>query len=564
MKTLTRHPEENELLRYADGELPVRESGRVRSHLEACWNCRSGLEELQTTIGDCVRYRKEVLQPYLPSPPAPWMDIYQGFQRIDAATEPGIFTRLLKFFEPVRDHRWATATVALVVISALLYRFLETPSVQAAELLQKAVAAASSRPEKPRRIEIRTSQRHLTRMAGVSTRPASSKADADALNSLQALFVAAKYDWDDPLSARSYRAWRNQLADKRDEVTEASGAYRVRTTTDSSELVAASLTLRVQDLSPVVERFEFRNREWVEIAEVADLNVAPNAAGSAIVPPVPSATRNIETNVPPGASVPLMSTSASVGDELHVFASLHQIGADLGDPIEVTRTGGTVVVAGVGIDQHLQQEIHEALAADPHVTVRFSDSSPPATRPNRPERAAAAETPVNPDLRQLQARMADQVGGRGQFDELAAQVLDLNDNMMARAYALRRLAEHFPPEAEASLNPSDLQQLQRMRQEHAAVLRQRAADIDRLLRPMLLSVTRAPSPANAISQTTTEDLFQSAREVEKLLAIMFGAVPGEAWDDRVPARLLAGISDLRARSDAFGRGSATAPDRRDR
>ncbi|MGA2601388.1 MAG: hypothetical protein ABSH09_30860 [Bryobacteraceae bacterium] len=563
MKTLTRHPEDHELLLYADGELPVRAAGRVRSHLEACWNCRSGLEELETTIGDCVRYRKDVLQPFLPSPPAPWMDIYQGFQRIDAATEPGIFTRLSKFLAPVKAHRWATAAVALLAITALLYRFLETPGVQAAGLLQKAVAAAGSRPDKPRRIEIRTSQHRLTRIAGVRSAAASSAADVDALNSLQALFVAAKYDWDDPLSARSYQAWRNQLADKRDEVTQEPGAYRVRTTTGSSELVAASLTLRTPDLTPVQERFEFRDREWVEIAEIADVSVAPNADGSGVAGS--ASPRKFETNAAPPASVPSMSAPAmpapaSIGDELHVFASLHQIGADLGDPIEVTRTGGTVVVGGVGLDPHLRQEINDALGNDPHVTVRFSDSSPPVARPDR---SVAPETAVNPDLRQLQARMADQVGGRVRFDELAAQVLDLSDNMMARAYALRRLAEHFPPESESGLSPADLDQLQRIRQEHAAVLRQRAADIDRLLRPMLVSVTGTPAKPSAISQTNAEDLFQSARQVEKLLAMMFGTVPGEAWDDRLPARLLSGITDLRARSEAFDR-PTVSPDRRDR
>ena len=371
--------------------------------------------------------------------------------------------------------------------------------------------------------------------------------------------MAAKYDWDDPLSARSYQAWRNQLADKRDEVTRESGGYRVRTITGSSELVAASLTLRTPDLSPVEERFEFRDREWVEISEIADVSATPNVDGSRIFDPAARPKKN-ETSAALPASVPAMSAPAGIGDELHVFASLHQMGADLGDPIEVTRTGGMVVVGGVGIDQHLRQEINDALGADPHVTVRFSDSSPLVARP---ERSVAPDTAVNPDLRQLQARMADQAGGRVRFDELAAEVLDLSDNMMARAYALRRLAEHFPPESELSLSAADLQQLQSMRQEHTAVLRQRAADIDRLLRPMLVSVTGTPPQSLAISQTTAEDLFQSARQVEKLLAMVFGTVPGEAWDDRLPARLLYGITDLRSRSDAFDR-ATVSPDRRDR
>ena len=50
-----RHAEEGQLLRYLDGELPGRRARQVRKHLEACWHCRAELEELQNTVGDCVR-----------------------------------------------------------------------------------------------------------------------------------------------------------------------------------------------------------------------------------------------------------------------------------------------------------------------------------------------------------------------------------------------------------------------------------------------------------------------------------------------------------------------------
>jgi len=48
-------------------------------------------------------------------------------------------------------------------------------------------------------------------------------------NSLQALFQSAHYNWTDPLSAKSFQAWRDQLADKRDEVVEERDTYRIRT-----------------------------------------------------------------------------------------------------------------------------------------------------------------------------------------------------------------------------------------------------------------------------------------------------------------------------------------------
>ena len=78
MSSIHTHPEDGVLLRYLDGELPARKSRQVRGHLEACWQCRTAVEELEATVAGCVRYRKNVLQAHLPPPPAPWADLSAG------------------------------------------------------------------------------------------------------------------------------------------------------------------------------------------------------------------------------------------------------------------------------------------------------------------------------------------------------------------------------------------------------------------------------------------------------------------------------------------------------
>ena len=115
--SLTLHPEEEQLLRYLDGELPVQASGEVRSHLEACWQCRAALEELQNVVSQCVHYRKNVLQRHLPTPPAPWVDIYRKFDEIDTSVEPVLFDRFLRLLKSPLDtasKKWAVAAAALV------------------------------------------------------------------------------------------------------------------------------------------------------------------------------------------------------------------------------------------------------------------------------------------------------------------------------------------------------------------------------------------------------------------------------------------------------------------
>src|SRR5580658_5601771 len=82
---MNNHPEQALLLRFIDGELPGRKSRSVERHLEACWECRTEVEDLQATVADCVRYRKQFLAEVLPAPPQEWRDIYREFERADAA-----------------------------------------------------------------------------------------------------------------------------------------------------------------------------------------------------------------------------------------------------------------------------------------------------------------------------------------------------------------------------------------------------------------------------------------------------------------------------------------------
>jgi hypothetical protein len=531
------HLEDEQLLRYADGESPARDLAAIRSHLEACWQCREQLEQLQNTVGECVRYRKNILQRHLPPPPAPWTDIYRGFGQIDAAlAQASLRERLARVLRaPAYSvKRWAAVAVAIMAICVLFYRFRQAPPVQAAELLRKAIAAADAHPGKPHRIQIRTRDRSLTRVSGA--------ADTDALSSLQVLFREAHYDWDDPLSAKSYLAWRDSLVDKRDAVTEERDAYRIRTDTGSGQLMAATLKIRTQDLRPVAERLEFRNREWVEITELA---------GEAEPPVLIVAADGSAAGNPVKTPSSISPSPATIGDELHVLASLHRVGADLGDPIEVSRAGGDVLVAGVGIAPQRQQEIHDALGAQKHVVVRFSE---PAQARLEPEQEAPPENATSANIQQLQARMAEQIGGRVYFSQLAAQVLDLSEPMMARAYALRRLAERIPSEVEAELSAQDRQLLRSLQQEHTEALRRQIVEIDRLLRPALESVIGvARASPDGITSSSAEELFQSARRVEKLLAVMFGAAAAESPGDQVPSQLLSNLAQLRARVEAYDR-----------
>jgi hypothetical protein len=60
------HPTIEELLLSADGELSRRDSGRIRDHLAACWDCRAKMSDIEGTIAAVVKIHHETLDPRLP------------------------------------------------------------------------------------------------------------------------------------------------------------------------------------------------------------------------------------------------------------------------------------------------------------------------------------------------------------------------------------------------------------------------------------------------------------------------------------------------------------------
>ena len=534
------HPGEEQLLRYADGELAPRQARKVEAHLKACWQCRTELEEIGNTVSECVRYRKQVLAEHLPEPPARWADLSAGFDEIDRA-----YSRASRMAVMRRVKTWLPVAAALVLGFGIYYQLHRAPAVEAAELLRKAVAAADAAPAAAHRVRIRTRRQTVIQEVG-------SKLGADA--AAAQLLTAAHFNADDPLSARSFAAWRDGLAEKRDTVTTAADRYEIRTSTPSGELAEATLRLRSSDLHPVQERLEFRNQDWMEIEELVEERILPPAsvASNSTASPAPAAVPHETTRI---EEIRKPAPAATVGDELQVLVALHKLGADLGDPIEVKRADGQVLVAGVGIEAQRRQQIEQALGARQNVVVRFSDPGEAAAQPEKPVRS---ENGAGADAAAMQARIEKQLGGRANYEQLAGDVLDASESMMSRAYALRRLAESFPRDVEAEMTPADRQVLQDLYREHAEALAQQTAGLNRLLRPVLAPLggraEAASGIAPAVWQADTENLFRTARHVESLLAVMLGVTPGETAN--LPSQVLSSLAKLRANAEAYGPGRA--------
>jgi hypothetical protein len=549
MSDFARHLEDGLLMRYIDGELPARKARQVEKHLQACWQCRTEIEELKSTVAECIRYRKYVLGVHLPDPPHPWADLSREFARIDdsVSAEP-FFARI---FRPVASFRWSLAgAAALALVCAVIYQLRDTPSVQAAALLKRAVAATASQPVKPvRRVRFRTSSQQFVRNI------AAGKAAA-LPQILEAKFQQAHYDSSDPLSARAFENFRDSLPQKQDEVstvaspeTHDGNCYRIHTSTDTGDVASATLMLRTTDLVPVEGMLEFRDNQFIEFSEFTESpsRSTDNNNASVETPERPAVPPSRLAVAPPRKSV-------TISDELQVLSALHQIGADLGDPIQVTRTADQITVSGVGVPPQRRQLIQRKLDSMPNVAVQFSE---PVAAPVLQGSTSAAPAPSGtprasaPNSR-IQNRLEEQVGGRAALERFTSQILDVNETIMSRARALRTLAQRFQSGDETQLTAENRRLLRGMAREHINALSGTIQGLQHDLNPVLAALggsgaRGSVSQANSW-QTAADDVTRDSRRVEVLLSVLLGVAPGQASAE-LPSDVMSAVSELRADLD---------------
>jgi anti-sigma factor RsiW len=538
------HLQDEELLRLLDGELPAHEATALESHMAACWTCRTRMEEFESSIGEYVRYRANALKPVLPPPPRPWDDLRPKLEEADRSMAAGRVVPIVpavraRYWFGVRPSYWIAAAACVILGVVLVGRFEHAPAVRAAELLRKASAVPAGF-EPNRRIQVKSRHRTVSRPALLTPAAASEAAD------LKQIFDAARFSWEEPLSARSYAVWHDQLTEKFDEARsvdrdESAGVavYVIKTSTAASTLRNATLTLRARDLRPIREMLEF-NSDTVEITEDVP---EPNGSKTA-----ETATRTVPrpASAPARTIVPTPATPA-VHQELQVFAALHRVGADLGEPIEIRRSGSQLLVIGTGLTATRKEQLNVVLGEISGVAVHFDDATANARAGNSPsDRAGSATAP-------MQARLQALLGDRESAEDFTNHALDASDAVMARVHALRALARAFPTEAQSSLTAEDSGLLRTLRDDHAAALEQRIADLQRVLKPVTASAGPASGVETAASwQSAAEALFTAAQRLDDSLnAALAGPAPGV--DDSGFGTLGAALGSLQARFSAYQR-----------
>jgi hypothetical protein len=369
------HLTDEQLTRFLDGE-PV--SGDA-DHLASCPQCRARLEDIGAAEAAYVEYRDFIRGPLLPPPPRAW----RSLDSLIAEDAERPRNRILKW--------WPAAALAAAAGLGFAVLALEAPgrrsSVRATELLEQSASVESA---SGRSISIRMNGRTLIRPA---VWVSNADEGAPEMAHLQQVFSAAHYSWREPLSSRSFQAWRIGLKRKRDYVStiEERGqkvSYRVRTESPAGTLRSAALTIRAADMHAVAATFDFRQEGTLDLGEAPSANA-----------------EQPETHRDPAAQPAAVETPAGPEDALRVLATLNAIEADAGEPIAVSQDSQHrhIVVRGNGLTQQRQREIESALSKLPRVAIEWNTDghgTPTSPRAN-PEKFANS---IPADLREVRWR----------------------------------------------------------------------------------------------------------------------------------------------------------------
>jgi hypothetical protein len=529
---MTEHLTRQQLLSYLDGELSKAATRAADEHLHSCWTCRTALERLQEDIGAILDAQNAVLLRGVPPPPKPWPRIEP---LLVAAAESGHVSwraRLSFRWSPV----YATAAV-VAIVGFIVFRWLTPTAVSANEVLRqvaqadaKRVATASGRFVRQRVRVTKTERRTARTTFGEidSWRAANNAvywrvgASDVAASDLRERYQRENVPTGLPLSAAAYQSWSRQLTAEPQaarhgnvmdvSLTAAHEPHQIDLKVRSDDWHVISMDLSFADAG-----FQIGEEEFAVVSR----DLTPPDVLAHLEPPPPTTEERSVASASPARrlpSEPSVEPAQNVDDiEMEVLLALHQIGADLGEPIEVARgDSGSIRVNAWGASQERKNQLRELLKDRPNVQLELET---PASEPGTVVELSSARAAklTGPD-----ERLARWFGGSQLRENFTRSVLDSGTSMLSHLYALKELAQRWTPESVSGLSSNAKNNLASMIQDHARAATADESELKLTLGPLIAefsSKTDADtSPAHQTDwQTSALASLQTAKDTDGLM-----------------------------------------------
>lgn len=585
------HPSGETLLKYADGELKARQATRIRTHLETCWTCRAQLDKIQEAISLFVDFRRTIQMPLMAPPPSNWND-FDGKLAVLAAEngieKNGRRNRLLSWqrffnfsevsnFSPVWMRAFVGSIVAMLLIVALIFQLVTVQTVSASELLEKSIATqteqigATVQAVVYQKLQVKrqnapavkweiwqdTTHQRYRQLVSYSTAGDENveKTKTDTLRDISEIMRTNGMDPQHPLSATSFRVWRDSLSDKTDEVSRGeseTGSKFLslktvnRATTNAGQISEAVLKVRESDWHPIAKTLLVKTPIGEDIYELTELEfqvnslsayspeffneptapqvavVAPKVDPSPAVSESPSPLANTKPSpaeiIKPETTAPKVFATTDL--EVEVLRLLNQAQADLGEQITVQReTDGLLYVRGIVETPQRKNEILGALESvknNPAVRLEISTVAEAIAKEKNNQQQPKQIESVETQSMVIAAEndLIERLGSAEAAHSFAGQTVNLSARGLNRAFALKRLVAQFKPEELRQMSPEARAKLLALVRQHAAAFQQ---DIQNL-RGKLKQVFDEPN-VSASAVMNIGDITDVPRAIEELLEL---------------------------------------------
>ena len=510
------HLTDGALLLLLDGELPTPRSAFADQHIQSCWSCRARRDEIARGIVDLVDYQKALSAPYLP-PPADHRNIFLARLAVlaDEIGRPSpieqwadlwirLFTR-----GPSNQFAWLTAILLCFAVGSAFYAFHAPRSVSANEVM-KAMDAAEIRslqtarqPVMVQRLHIRSGKSDTTRTVYLDVlRDRTAARDESGNAELKVAYQNSSLDWNAPLDAASYRHWRATHRVISDKVLQLdNGTLVIESKPATGPITSIDLTIRKSDYHAIEEDFRFEDHTEIEVAELSYEVVPFSSLSSEIFGSSDKAVRRQQRVLAvPRSALP---NSALVAAQVEADATLHRLGADLGEQINVTiHPGHEVLIDGVVADEDAKLRLIAALGAIPHTKLNIVTTEEVAeqavTSTSHTTQASASPVRVmvaTPPL--LETQLNERFPDKDRQIAYVNETLSLVQSASSRAWALNRLANRYPIQQLAQLDEDSRQKLKVLLVDHVSAMREDISSLQNQLGEILSRSSNTPASNTA-------------------------------------------------------------------
>lgn len=522
---MSKHLTHQDILLMLDGELSLFRRYSDQRHVRACWACRSEVERLKSDIAILVDAQNEVFLPSIVEPPASW-------RPLGALLE----THTLKRSRPgwvaaLKRHQMKLAlAIPVVAVSIAIVPFLRVRPVSAKEIMVRVQAAETGRESISQgqfiRQRLRISKRSKGRLTQESGQMDVWKSNAatywdlqnneEAGSDLSAEYKSHHIPLTLPLSPTAVGDWI-QVAGGEPVVTRQGDDLRLNFgSSDSPNVTRVQLLVQSDEWKVKQMTLEISGDSY-EVSEenfsIVSTNEVPHNLLAILEPAqaVPVPVRATMASV----TVPLVPESLLIQTELDVRVVLHQLNADMGEPVMVDRSKREVNVGIWQLPEDRQRQIEAALKDMKNVSVQtdpkagqlvFANDVEPVSH-IAPMDVSSRVTAVPSSPEELK-RMTLFLGGTEEEQIFVRTVLAKSTQVLSHVYAIHNIEQRFSPREEEALPEEDRVKLRSLVKDHAEMASAALSDLQNDMAPLnaIFSVNeRDMEPGSQLDSATSQD-----------------------------------------------------------